>query len=1190
MYSSPGWGHPSHCDILRRLIWLLITRAWGINIIAIGKDFLYNALGGKILVYLLKLNLFGMFQANREGEPSAEFESDKVRALLAYLATEHSRFHARESLGGLFWPESPEQRARRNLSQALYNLRQGLGLPENNPVLQTTSHQVGFFPGKQVFVDVLAFDELVQDCDEHTHRLVSACQVCLLRLEQAARIYRGEYLTGLVLQGCNAFEYWQTEQRQARLEKARQVFSWLAQAKANTGETELACDFARRRVDLDPFNEAAVRQWMDMLRRSGQRNEALLAYQQLKQRLASELGVAPDAETTQLYQRIRQGKDTAPYTPPNNLPAILTPFIGRKAELDDLYLKLSDPTCRLVTLLGPGGIGKTRLAQEAGRALLGAYPGGVFALEMSELGSSEAILPTIAILVGFTQGSSYKPAELRDGKDLENELYEYLASKEMLLILDSFEMVLAGAVPVVHNLLVHVPGLRVVATSQARLNLKYEHLIPVTGLDIAPDVDDPERASAYSAVQLFTTAARRADSHFRLTQHNLPVIIRICQAVEGTPLLILLAAAWLSLMSVDEIASRLQAGLDFLASEWRDLPARHRSLRATLEQSWSLLAPPEQAAFRRLAVFKQAFTQEQALQICQVSSDQLCSLQEYSLLQSQTPNRYRMHDLLHHFALEKLQSDPVEMAGIMELFSAYYMRKLAAWNAGLTTKQVATILAEMGEEIENIRQAWDLALLGARYAELQAGIPTLGWYYICCSSFREGVDLCQQGVEEIHQAGLSEHNLRLWARLMTWKAIFIYNLEHPDEANAGFEQVIEVLQRPEWAGLDTRFEQAFAMRYLGNLLRYKDKRRGLELVQRSLDFFRQMGNGWYVAQALFSLAQLHEDLGQSIVQLRLLEEALEILGPDGDPFMRNNLLDFLGLTYLALGDFEAGVPIFRESLSSRLESGDELQIAVASERLVVGLFWSGEYQEAYDRQSQALEVLERYRVQPQPLTPMVRAALCTFLGKYGEAQDQMMDIHQKPFAHLVSLLTGSILLAQKRYLPAIRLLEESGESSRKLPDRRILGLNLTFLSLARYFAGDGSAARLALLEALQAGLAHRMVVGVQAALAAAALMLAEAGWLEAAAEVLAGALAHPTSANSVLLADVAVHRTRQKIASLSPAVRAAAERRGQSADPYDVLVRLLDCLRQEPTLQEGLARCAESTKRKNILERNPDYL
>lgn len=1139
--------------------------------------------GGRLIqVILIRINLLGMFQAQRVGAPEAQLESDKVRALLAFLATEHSRPHLRENLASLFWPNSSLPRARRSLSQALYNLRQGLGLPEENPILFTSGREVAFHPDPQVEVDLLNFEALVQECQKHTHRLVSACPECLPRLEQAADLYRGEFLAGLVLEGCEAFESWLVEQRQVSLKKARQVFYWLAEARALTGDLEQARDHAQRLVNLDPLNEQAVRQLMTLSLRSGRRNEALLAYQNLKKQLEVELGVEPDVETSQLYKRIRRAKASAPFTPPNNLLNDLTQFIGRSAELADLHQKLTDPTCRLITLLGPGGIGKTRLASEAARRSLRTFPDGVFILDMELLSSSGIFLPAVANLVGVSIGEH--PGEVQKAAGLEARLYEYLAEKEMLLIFDNFESMLDGTAAAIHKLLGRTSRLKLLVTTRSPLNLKSEHLMVVHGLNIpsvaqALEPGDGEPAGeAFSAVQLFLSSAQRANNHFRLTQQNLPAVIRICQVVEGTPLMILLAAAWMSAMTAEEVASQMQSGLDLMEREWHDIPPRHRSLRLTFEQSWNLLEPRLRVAFRRLAVFRQPFTAARAREICQVSEEECLKLQENFMLQAHPPGRLRMHAMLHAFALEKLQDDPAERSSLLDHYSYTYLQMLQAWAPGLKTNRLALTLNEMDGEVENVRKAWGWAQKHGRYSELKEGIVPLGRYYLRRSRFTDGEDLCRLGVEAIQQVGLDVHNLHLWARLMTWKAIFLLNLDRTDESKVVFQQAIAELQKPGWSGLDTRFEQAFAMRRYGILLRYEDNHQALELLQLSLEYYRQVGDAWDVAQGLFNLAKIHEAFGQSLEERRLLEEALDILGPDGDPLLRDNILDFLGLTYLMLGHFESGLPIFRESLNSRLESGDELQIASAQERLVLGLIWSGEYQEAYEVQSQALEIFEEHNAQPASLTQIVRAALSTFLGRYTQAQAQMSLVHEKMYAHLANFLSGAILLAQKRYQGAIPALEESTAACRLIPDHRILALSLACLSLAYYFAKDAPAARQALIDALQTSQQDHMVVGVHSSLAAAAHLLADGGWLEAAVELLAVTRQHPTAANSVLFADIAFNPTRRAAASLPHARRKAAERRGQKANPLAVLAQLLSCLQQTPTLEAGLAAYAQAGK------------
>lgn len=302
----------------------------------------------------LKLSLLGPFSASVEGKEVRAFESDKVRALLAYLATEANLPHRREALSSLLWPDRPEVTARHNLNQAVYNLRHVLaGEGEAAPQILTMPEGLQFCPGASDWLDVAVFRQLVERCERHPHDPGSACKECKNWLEQAAALYRGEFLADLALKDSLPFEEWSTVTREHLRLQMQTVLQTLAATCEQLGDWARALAAAWRMVEMDPLWEAGVRQLMRLLDRRGQRSAALAQYERLRKSLEDELGVEPETSTQGLAQRLRA--QASGQKPPNNLPASLTPFVGRNSELAALQDCLRDTNCRLLTLLGPGG-------------------------------------------------------------------------------------------------------------------------------------------------------------------------------------------------------------------------------------------------------------------------------------------------------------------------------------------------------------------------------------------------------------------------------------------------------------------------------------------------------------------------------------------------------------------------------------------------------------------------------------------------------------------------------------------------------------------------------------------------------------------------------------------------------------------------------------------------------------------
>ena len=290
--------------------------------------------------------------------------------------------------------------------------------------------------------------------------------------------------------------------------------------------------------------------------------------------------------------------------PRTNLPLPASLFVGREAEIVGLTDLLQDPGCRLLVLVGLAGIGKTRLALQVAHNQLDRFPHGVFFISLAPLTSPDMIVTNIGTAIGFQFHEASEPQE---------QLLRYLREKQMLLVLDNFEHLIEGA-GLISAILQAAPGIQILVTSRERLNLQGEWVFEVEGLPHPPSSEEgsPEQVEMYEAVQLFLQNALRVHPAFRLNEENRKWVVRICQLTEGMPLAIELAAAWVRVLSCQQIAQEIERSLDFLKASARDLPERHRSLRAALDHSWNLLSVEEQMVFKRLSVFRGGFRREAA--------------------------------------------------------------------------------------------------------------------------------------------------------------------------------------------------------------------------------------------------------------------------------------------------------------------------------------------------------------------------------------------------------------------------------------------------------------------------------------------------------------------------------------------------------------------------------------------------
>jgi len=648
----------------------------------------------------LNIVTLGSLRVTLQGELLTGFRTDKERALLVYLAIEAGRPHRREALAGLLWPESPEAKARHTLSQALTGLRHLLGehhqASSRTPVvLDTTRHTVALGDAHQVWVDVCTFDALsrpgVPDADHNGGHE---------RLRQAVTLYQGSFLEGFSISDAPAFEEWQLLQRERLRRRVLELLAQLVRHSTEDGANEEALRYAWRQLELEPWSERVHRDVIRLLALTGQRGAALRQGEICTRILAEELGVEPGAATLALIRSVRAG--TLPATAPEmpkaplvvatqdvqempNVPCPLMPIIGRDVELQALAATMSDPNVRLLTLVGPGGIGKTRLALELTAIHAARFPDGAYVVPLVAATSWEACVAAIARAVGVVPSVQFAT--------VEQQLLGYLRGKTMLLMLDNLEH-LVDTAPRLVELMESAPQVRILATSRARLAVLGEHAYPVGPLAVPeeaaaqqPAAQQPATLAGVASVALYTMAARRVAHDFALSAENASAVADICRLVEGMPLALLLAAAWADVLTPDQILERLMGDtgpntgrpIDFLHASWPEMPERHRSVRAVFDHTWRLLGTRERALLEALSVFRGGFGPEAAFFVAGGTLSEIRRLMDQSLLARAFGNRYAMQELLRQYAAERLAHAPTTEREVRDRHAAYYVGVLRRW-------------------------------------------------------------------------------------------------------------------------------------------------------------------------------------------------------------------------------------------------------------------------------------------------------------------------------------------------------------------------------------------------------------------------------------------------------------------------------------------------------------------------------
>jgi predicted ATPase/DNA-binding XRE family transcriptional regulator len=663
---------------------------------------------------------------------------------------------------------------------------------------------------------------------------------------------------------------------------------------------------------------------------------------QLVDLLADVLAISPDERATFLAFARRAVIDPAGLpiqrrvpTVTHNLPLHITSFVDRESERAQIARRLENPLCRLLTLVGPGGIGKTRLAVEAARARLNDFEQGVYFVPLASISSPEFLAHAIASAIGFDFYGQLPP---------ETQLVNYLRNQNMLLLLDNFEHLLTG-VHFVANVLANAPGTKFLITSRERLKLQEEWLLEVSGLPVPEGVGIAE-ASSYGAVRLFAERVSQIRADFSL-ESDPASVINICQMVEGMPLGIELVATWQRIMPINRIAEQIRQNLNLLETDLRNMPERHRSLRAVFEHSWKLLSDTERQALMRLSVFQGGFRQQAAEQVAGVSQPVLTGLADKSLMRVVDAERYDLHEFIRHCALEKL----IE-AGELEEMNQRHLNYFVALAEEIDPKLIGPEQIEwlkyLEYEQDNLRAAltWSQADASRAEANLRL-LGALSWFWQFGRA-NEGWRWCETSLARL---GPLPHTAHLARAMYTSAALASF----AGDLATSYEQALFCMALCREVGDKRKLSEVLVGTGFMELLR-GDVETAFLRYEESAALSRHLDSKWHLSVAVSGLAAIEAIRGdKAAAQAHMREAELYHRADDGGRFTKSLTLFQMGQAALYLDDYQQARQYSEQALTTIRQINDKGLLSMALGGLGAALF----HLEDYERAAASYEELQR---------------------------------------------------------------------------------------------------------------------------------------------------------------------------------------------------------------------------------------
>ncbi|MFV1949490.1 MAG: tetratricopeptide repeat protein [Anaerolineales bacterium] len=955
---------------------------------------------------MLEIKALGNLVITKDGKPPPSLRSLRAQVILTYLALE-SGSHHRNYLASMFWPESSEEKALTSLRVVLTELRKGVG-----EYLSISRTDVSINPESKVILDVFELDELIK----------------LGKIDRALNLYRGDLLTGIYIPGSVEFENWRRwESERIRIQIAESLEDRIKN-RISLNRYQETAELSLRLLKIDPTNETANQSYSIALAMSGHRSAAVKHIQSFRKILREELGIEPSHEITDIQERISEGDlDSLEFNlkPKGNFPSQQTKFIGRVDELARLTKLITNPDCHLISIIGPGGIGKTCLAIQSIEANIQHFPDGVYFVPLEPVASSEGIFHAIAKAMDF------KFDTIISLIDPQTQLLDVIGDSKIMLLLDSFEHLtkLGNQISILLN---SAPNLRILVTSRHKLNVPSEWVLILEGMTTGESntnhINDlPE------ALELFLHRVEQNNPGLVIRNDDMIPATMICELVEGLPLGIELAAGWTSVLSISEIASEISKTYEFLDGQ-PETNDKHQQIKAIFTSSWNLLDQSQQKTMAGLSVFQSGFSRHAAKQIIDATLTDLSTLQDKSMIRKNPQGKFEIHSVIHEFCREILLGSPQEWQSIRLKHFQYYAEYLYSRIPVMYTLNENCTCLEIKNELPNIQAAAEFAALTIEEFLDQEIIKNLYSYYII-HGWHEGGVAFQRLAELVieNQSKDPEIYGLLIAKIQAQRGFFYSNLGLIEESEEICQKSLSVLEEAKELrelaiciqnlGINAIFRGEYdqAFRLLNKAINISkltscssfpsfylwvgyvhfllgNYQQGMESFFISLDLFEQDNNDRGTAFSLSKMGLAQDGLGNYQKANSYHEKSLRIFRESDNQAGQGYALSRMSLGALLLKDYQSALKFGEEALVEFRKIGHRWGKCASLSRIAYAKLGLCELTEARQLFLEALSIAHDHQLDPLSLHALAGIAclkVTTGEKKDGQALMEYVQKHSK---------------------------------------------------------------------------------------------------------------------------------------------------------------------------------------------------